>query len=304
MPCHDQRMTDVQRAGLGRPAIVAIAFAIVALVTSVVAVVVVMKREPRTAAAPGGAPRGAAAPVRDRSIAAADVLKLKRDVVEKVEANGTFVGIKITDEPLRTALALEPDDIITAINGRAIKREFDVFDAVLNMSAMNASILYLEVTRDSAPSRLVRIAVDGELRTARRDPFGSRPDPYASPRGNPFVGPADPLVDSIKRIDDLHYEVPRSSFDQLLANPDALARQARIVPAITNGQPFGLKLYAIRPGSIYLALGLRNGDTLRSINGVDLSTPDTLATLKDATALQILVVRRTGVEETLVITIK
>jgi hypothetical protein len=306
VPCHHQRMADVQRAALGRPAIVAIGFAVVALVTSLVAVFVVMQRR---SAAPAPTPLAAKAPAHDdKTIAAAEILRLKRDVVEKVETNGQFLGVKITDEPLRTAFGLGADDIVTAINGRAIKREFDVFDAVLGMSTMNASIVYVEVTRGGS-SRLLRWSVDGELRTARRDPPNRRPNPYASPLGgNPFTAARDPLVDSITRHDALHYTIPKASIDQLLANPDTFARQARIVPAITNGQPLGFKLYAIRPNSLWLALGLASGDTLRSVNGIALSTPDKAlqlyGTLKDATELQILVLRRTGIEETLVITIK
>jgi type II secretory pathway component PulC len=305
VPGYDQRMADVRRAALGRPAVIAIGFAVVALVTSLVAVFVVMTREH----APAPAPIAAKAPARDdRTIAATEILKLKRDVVEKVETNGTFLGVKVTDEPLRTTFGLEADDIVTAINGRAIKREFDVFDAVLGMSTMNASIVYIEVTRGGA-SRLLRWTVDGELRTARRDLTVRRPNPYAPPLGgNPFTAAPDPLVDSITRIDALHYAIPKSTVDQLLANPDTFARQARIVPSVTYGRPMGFKLYAIRPGSLWLALGLENGDTLRSVNGQDLSTPDKAlqlyTTLKDATELQILVVRRSGIEETLVITIK
>jgi type II secretory pathway component PulC len=299
-------MADVQRAALGRPAIIAIGFAVVALVTSLAAVFVVMKRKHPTAA-PAAVVRKAPAH-DDRTIAAAEILKLKRDVVEKVEANGTFLGVKVTDEPLRSALGLEADDIVTAINGREIEREFDVFDAVLGMSTMNASIVYVEITRGGS-SRLLRWSVDGELRTARRDPTVRRPNPYASPLGGtPSTASSDPLVASIKRIDALHFEIPKASVDQLLANPDTFARQARIVPSITNGQPMGFKLYAIRPGSLWLAIGLENGDTLRAINGRDLSTPDKAlqlyAQLKDATALQILVLRRTGIEETITITIK
>jgi type II secretory pathway component PulC len=290
MPGYDPRMADVQ---LGRPAIVAIGFAVVALLTSVVAVVVVVTRREPTAIA-------ATPPPAERTIDAAEILKLKRDVVAPAEDNGAFVGVKVTDDALRTRFGLEADDIVTAINGRAIKREFDVFDAILGLSTMNASIVYVEVTRKTTPI-LLRWKVDGDLRTARRDPSGR-----SAP--NPFTAPRDPLVDSITKRDSLHFEIPKSTVHQLLANPDTFARQARIVPAMSNGQPIGFKLYAVRPGSLWHALGLANGDIMRSINGHDLSTPDQAialyAMLKDATELQILVLRRIGIEETIVIAIK
>ena len=43
---------------------------------------------------------------------------------------------------------------------------------------------------------------------------------------------------------------------------------ARLVPAFRDGAPEGIKLYAIRPGSLLHALGLEAGDTLRAVNGV------------------------------------
>lgn len=285
MPSYHQQMTE----RLGRPAVIAIGFAIVALLTSVVAVIVVMRRHAEPAFAETPAPA-------ERVIEAKQILKLKRDVVEKVEG-----GVRIKDEAMRTALGLEPGDVITAINGRLIEREFDVYDAVLGMSAMDASIVYVEVIRGKAPA-LVRWKLDGDLREARRDSV--RPAPLA----NPFTAPPDPLVDSIKRIDALHYTVPKSTVETILANPDTFSRQARIVPAIRTGQPDGFKLYAIRPGSLWSAIGLQNGDTIRAINGHDLSTPDKAlklyAMLKDATELQIQVRRRDGTEEIIAIAIQ
>lgn len=285
MPSYHQQMTE----RLGRPAVIAIGFAIVALLTSVVAVIVVMRRHAEPALAETPAPA-------ERVIEAKQILKLKRDVVEKVEG-----GVRIKDEAMRTALGLEPGDVITAINGRLIEREFDVYDAVLGMSAMDASIVYVEVIRGKAPA-LVRWKLDGDLREARRDSV--RPAPLA----NPFTAPPDPLVDSIKRIDALHYTVPKSTVETILANPDTFSRQARIVPAIRTGQPDGFKLYAIRPGSLWSAIGLQNGDTIRAINGHDLSTPDKAlklySMLKDATELQIQVRRRDGTEEIIAIAIQ
>jgi general secretion pathway protein C len=49
---------------------------------------------------------------------------------------------------------------------------------------------------------------------------------------------------------------------------------ARVVPAIKNGQPNGMKLYAIRPSSVFARLGFTNGDTIEQINGTAITTPD------------------------------
>ncbi len=49
---------------------------------------------------------------------------------------------------------------------------------------------------------------------------------------------------------------------------------ARLVPAFTEGAMSGLKLFAVRPGSIYEQLGLANGDVFEAVNGTPLASLD------------------------------
>ena len=104
-------------------------------------------------------------------------------------------------------------------------------------------------------------------------------------------------IDSgIKKIDDSTYEIDKSLVDKVLANPMAVAKGARIVPAVKNGKPDGFKLYAIRPSSVYAKLGLTNGDTLQSINGFEMTSADkaleVYTKLREATSLEVEVTRR------------
>ncbi|HUS28364.1 MAG TPA: type II secretion system protein GspC [Kofleriaceae bacterium] len=100
----------------------------------------------------------------------------------------------------------------------------------------------------------------------------------------------------IKKIDDSNYEIDKSLVDKILANPMGVAKGARVVPAVKNGQPDGFKLYAIRPSSVYSKLGLANGDTLQSINGFELNSADAALNaytkLREATSLELNVTRR------------
>jgi len=298
-------MSDRNRA----PAI-AIGAAIVALMTSLIAVIVVVRR-----ADPAAAEAKQAGPAETR-VAAADVVKLKRDSVENVTEAGKVIGVKITDVKVRDALGLQPADIITGIAGRTIKREFDVYDAVLGMSMMDTSVVYVELLRDNQPV-LLRWQLDGDLRAARRgDDPGARPtrpqlggtvDPFAT--RDPFGGLSarDPLIDTIKKIDEFHYEVPRSTIERIVANPNDFAKGARVVPAMINGMAEGFKLYAIRPGSLYSAVGFMNGDTIRAVNGHEMTSVDKLlevyVKVKDAKELAIDLTRR-GKYELITITIK
>jgi general secretion pathway protein C len=104
-------------------------------------------------------------------------------------------------------------------------------------------------------------------------------------------------IDSgIKKINDTTFEIDKSLVEKVLVNPMAVAKGARVVPAMKNGKPEGFKLYAIRPTSVYSKLGLTNGDTLTSINGFELTSADkaleVYTKLREATSLELDVTRR------------
>ena len=104
------------------------------------------------------------------------------------------------------------------------------------------------------------------------------------------------IENGIKKIDDSNYEISRDLVDKVLANPMAIAKGARVVPAVKNGQADGFKLYAIRPTSVYSKLGFSNGDTLHSINNMDLTSADKAlemyTKLKDSNSLTVEITRR------------
>jgi general secretion pathway protein C len=68
------------------------------------------------------------------------------------------------------------------------------------------------------------------------------------------------------------------------------------VPSIKDGKANGFKIFAIRPGTLYERLGVRNGDVITSINGHKLTTPDealaAYQNLRDSTSFRLEVRRR------------
>lgn len=100
----------------------------------------------------------------------------------------------------------------------------------------------------------------------------------------------------VKKIDDTTFEIDRSVVDKVLANPTAVARGARVVPSVKNGQPNGFKLYAIRPSSVYAKIGLMNGDTIHAVNGFELTSLDkgleVYTKVKESTSLSVSITRR------------
>lgn len=66
------------------------------------------------------------------------------------------------------------------------------------------------------------------------------------------------------------FVVSEADIDQALANLPLLLTQARAVPYFKDGQAIGLRMFAIRSGSLFEKIGIRNGDILKSINGSSL----------------------------------
>jgi S1-C subfamily serine protease len=264
----------------------AIGAAATALLLSLVAVIVVASRaDPAPAPAsaiPGGADAGRAEadaarpPPPARRVAAADLVKLRREAVALVREAGEVLGVKVIDLDLRRALELDPDDVITAIAGRTIEREFDVFDVIHHLKRLQVSTVHVDLLRDREPV-LLRWKIDGDLRAAQA------PAPYdpgrllGGPSGSPSaIATPDPLVDTIKQIDDLNYIVPRTTVERAFASASSYAGVAR---TWTSRRRAGFQVFGIRPGTIVAAIGIANGDSIRAINGHVVRTIDEVADL-------------------------
>ncbi len=68
--------------------------------------------------------------------------------------------------------------------------------------------------------------------------------------------------------------IDRTFLEGLLEEPDALLRQARIIPALEEGKTVGIKLFGIRPNSLPKLLGLKNGDLVRAVNDLPIDSMD------------------------------
>jgi general secretion pathway protein C len=113
--------------------------------------------------------------------------------------------------------------------------------------------------------------------------FGNAPPPPPPPAADAppppeVAGPeADAIPGSEGAIDcpsENQCTIERAFIEQLLANPAALTKQARVVPSMREGQTRGFKFYGIRNGSLPKMLGLKNGDLLTAVNGDDLDSMD------------------------------
>ena len=147
------------------------------------------------------------------------------------------------------------------------------------------------------------------LEAARRPPPIPVPgpvDPYlrpedADPTMSVDTGSGPPLIDEslaafVQCESDSHCKVEKAWLEALLADPAAAAKQTRIVPKTEGEKPIGIKLYGIRPGSLPKAIGLKNGDLIKSINGYAMGSLDEMleayAKLRRETKLTLEIERR------------
>lgn len=110
------------------------------------------------------------------------------------------------------------------------------------------------------------------------------------------------LEAGIEQVSEGEYTIDRGLVNNLLANQAALMRTARVIPHEEGGRVVGVKLYGIRRSSLLGRLGIQNGDMLRTINGYDMTAPDSAleayARLRNADRITINLNRR-GSDQTI-----
>lgn len=159
---------------------------------------------------------------------------------------------------------------------------------------------------DTPPSAVQR-GPDGD--TAAPNGSGATPAARRGAGTVPEGSPAPPsvserILSGITRVGPLVVTITREARDLALGNINVFARAARIVPANLGDGVVGYRLFGIRAQSVVGALGLRNGDLLRSVNGRPTTTVgEVLAAyggLRGASAWTV-VVHRGGADVTLLV---
>jgi len=97
--------------------------------------------------------------------------------------------------------------------------------------------------------------------------------PAAPPPPKSSISEED-LNAGITQVSDTNYNISRQLLDRVLGAQSELMRAARVIPYEENGRTVGVKVYGIRRNALLGKLGIQNGDVLRTINGFDLSSPD------------------------------
>ena len=70
------------------------------------------------------------------------------------------------------------------------------------------------------------------------------------------------------------YVLDKSAVADAIQNPAKILADARMLPNMVNGKQQGFVMREVKPGGLFGALGLQNGDVLLRVNNNELSGPD------------------------------
>ena len=202
------------------------------------------------------------------------VTRLQLKLWGTIAGSGTQRAAIIEDGKTRKQLLLrEGDQIQTAVVKKISRGE-----VLLAVNGKN-EVLLIEKP----------IGAKGGAKGGGDDP--NLPLPEAIPADDAGIPPDGELV-----------TIDRETVQSAMQNVNELMKQARVRPHFTDGKPDGLRLSAVRPGSLFRQIGLQSGDIITGVNGEPIESVDDAlrfyTSLKNAddVALQL---RRGGVERSL-----
>ena len=85
---------------------------------------------------------------------------------------------------------------------------------------------------------------------------------------------------TIRQVSQETFQVDRREVEEAMSNLNGLFKQVRAVPYSTkDGIPQGFRLFSIKADSLIDRLGVKNGDIIQRVNGVEMSDPSTAFSL-------------------------
>ncbi|MBI3621924.1 MAG: hypothetical protein HY208_07050 [Nitrospirae bacterium] len=95
--------------------------------------------------------------------------------------------------------------------------------------------------------------------------------PGAAPAGGPSAA-----AGGVREVAANHWLIDRGKIEAALANLPKLLTQARLIPNFIGGKANGFQVLSMQPGSFFTEIGLKEGDVLQRINGVEVNDPQNL----------------------------
>jgi general secretion pathway protein C len=149
------------------------------------------------------------------------------------------------------------------------------------------------ITRGNEREMLEILPVGSKVRASTPPPAGAAPGAPQAPATSPSQPPGDIKVE---RLADNRFAIDEAGVEQLTGNLNQFMTQVRLIPFFEGNKSAGYRIAAIRPGTTFERLGFQGGDVLQQVNGMDLSSPEKIATifqnLKDEKKVSVNILRQ------------
>ena len=90
----------------------------------------------------------------------------------------------------------------------------------------------------------------------------------------------DENLGSVRQVTEDSFQIDRREVNHVMNNLNELFTQARAMPySSPDGDEYGFRLFSIKPQSLVDRIGLKNGDIVQRVNGVEISDPSTAFSL-------------------------
>lgn len=195
-----------------------------------------------------------------------------RDIFNSAKSPASTTGASLT--PTTSAVNLKLLGTATGVRDRAF--------AILEDQTTHDQGLYREGEIISPGVTLVLVGWDRVTieREGRRETLMLPRETTLSSGQLPVSSVSTPIPDEnkdgIRQVAQDSYQIDRRELDHAISNLSDLFTQVRAVPySPQEGVTQGFRLFAIKPDSLIEHIGLKNGDIIQRVNGVEISDPGT-----------------------------
>ncbi len=196
---------------------------------------------------------------KEKVAAKKSVGKSKKVVIKEEALEKTALEVR-----LRGTIYREKGDSLAIIEDLKTRKQdlYHVGDVILGeakLIAVSRNKVYLE---RNGKQEILEVYEGKEAKTGER------------PRGRPLKRESIPERAGIKRLSAGRYRIPQEDLRDAFENMSHLLTQVRVVPNFRNGEPDGFKLLSIKRGSLIHQAGLRDGDIIKRVNGIEIDSPE------------------------------
>ena len=176
----------------------------------------------------------------------------------KLELMGTFILKSRTNSSTNKSIAVIKNMENLKIKGYSEGQQVDLVTSE-KVEVVKIDDCEVTIRRAEGPEL---ISCGNELESV----FSKAPASPSSGRNKMSVKSKKSLASGVSKVSDGVYQIEKRMFDEILAEPSGLIKEAKIVP-----RDDGVKIFGVRSRSVFYKMGLRNGDIVHQINEVALN---------------------------------